>query len=46
MAILRQSIMATFNKIAKMAILVWIGMAINMFNIGVYVKNRKNVDNL
>ena len=28
------------------AILVWVDMAINMFNIGVYAKNRKNVDNL
>ena len=38
--------MANFNKIALMAILVWVDMAINVVNIGVYVKNRKNVDNL
>ena len=41
MAILCQAIMA---KINKMAILVWIYMAINMVNIGVFAKNRKNVD--
>ena len=46
MAILRQAIMAKINKMAIMAILVWIYMAINMVDIGVYAKNRKNVDNL
>ena len=46
MAILRQAIMAKMNKMAIMAILVWINMAINMVNIGVYAKNRKNVDSL
>ena len=46
MAILHQAIMANFNKIAIMAILVWVDMAINMVNIGVYAKNRKNEDNL
>ena len=29
-----------------MAIFVWVDRAINMVNIGVSVKNRKNVDNL
>ena len=46
MTILRQAIMANFNKIVIMAILVWVGMAINMANMGVSAKNRKNVDNL
>ena len=38
--------MPNFNKVAIMAILVRIDMAINMVNIGVYAKNMKNVDNL
>ena len=46
MATLCQAIMANFNKIVIMAILVWVVMAINMVNKGVYVKNRKNVDSL
>ena len=46
MAILCRAIMANINKMAIMAILVWIDMAINMVSIGVYAKNRKNVDNL
>ena len=46
MATLRQAIMANFNKMTIMAILVWVDMAINMVNIGVSAKNRKNVDNL
>ena len=37
--------MANFNKIAIMDILVWVDMAINMVNIGVYARNRKNLDN-
>ena len=41
-----KAIMANFNKMAIMTILVWIDMAINMVSIGVYAKNRKNVDNL
>ena len=44
MATLCQAIMANFNKIVIMAILVWVVMAINMVNKGVYVKNRKNVE--
>ena len=44
MAMLCQAIMANFNKVAIMAILVWVDMA--MVNIGVFSKNRKNVDNL
>ena len=46
MATLYQAIMDNFNKIVIMAILVWVVMAINMVNKGVYVKNRKNVDSL
>ena len=46
MAILHQAIMAKMNKMAIMAVRVWIYMAINMVNIGVYAKNRKNVDKL
>ena len=46
MAILCQAIMANFNKMAIMAILVWVDMAINIVNISVYAKNRKNVNNL
>ena len=46
MTILCQAIMPNFNKVAIMAILVRIDMAINMVNIGVYAKNMKNVDNL
>ena len=46
MAILHQAIMANFNKIAIMAILVWVYMAINMVNIGVYTKSWQNVDSL
>ena len=40
------AIMANFNKMPIMAILAWVDMAINMANIAVYAKNRKNVDNL
>ena len=29
-----------------MAILLWVDMVINMANIGVYAKNKKNVDTL
>ena len=46
MAILCQAIMANFNKIAIMATLVWVDMTINIVNISVYAKNRKNVNNL
>ena len=46
MATLCQPIMAIFNKIAIMVIFVWVDMAINMVNISVYAKNRKNVDYL
>ena len=46
MAISCQAIMANFSKIAIMAVLVWVAMAINMANMGVSAKNRKNVDNL
>ena len=46
MAILCQAIMANFNKMAIMAILVWVDMAINMANMDVAAKIRQNVDNL
>ena len=46
MAILCQAIMANFSKIAIMAILVWVDVAINMVNMGVSAKNRQNVDSL
>ena len=32
--------MAHFNKLATMAVLVWLHMVINVVNIGVYTKNR------
>ena len=46
MAILCQAIMANFNKMAIIAILVWVDMAINMANMDVSAKIRQNVDNL
>ena len=46
MAILCREIMANINKMAIMAILVWVDMAINMANIGVYAKSWQNVDSL
>ena len=46
MTILCHAIMGNFNKMAIMAILVWVDMAVNMANIGVSAKNRKNVDSL
>ena len=46
MTILDQAIMANFNKIAIMAINVRVDMAINMVNIGVYVKSWQNIDSL
>ena len=46
MAILHQAIMANFNQIAIMAIIVRVDMAINMVNIGVYAKSWQNVDSL
>ena len=46
MAILCQAIMANFTKIAIMAILVWVDMAMNMVNMGVSAKNWQNVDSL
>ena len=46
MAILTHTIMAIFNKMVIMAIMACHDMAINMVNISVYAKNRKNVDYL
>ena len=38
--------MANCSKMAILAILVLVDMSIDMVNISVYAKNRKNVDNL
>ena len=38
--------MANFSKIAIMAVLVLVDMAINMVNMGVSAKSRQNVDSL
>ena len=46
MAILCLTIIANFNKIALMAILVWVDLAINMVNMDVSAKNKQNVDSL
>ena len=46
MAILCQAIMANFSKIAIMAVLVWVDMAINMVDMGFFAKNWQNVDSL
>ena len=46
MAILCKAIMANFSKIAIMAVIVWVDMAIIMGNMGVSAKNRQNVDSL
>ena len=46
MAILHQTIMANFNKIAIMAILVWVDVAINIVDMDVSAKNWQNVDSL
>ena len=46
MAILCQAIMANFNKITIMAVLVWVDMAINMVNMGVSANKRHYVDSL
>ena len=46
MAILCQAIMANFIKIAIMAVLVGVDMAINMVNMIVSAKSRQNVDSL
>ena len=41
MTIVYQAIMVNIDK---MAIMAWLYMAMNMANIGVYSKTRKNVD--
>ena len=46
MAILCQVPMTNFNKIAIIAVLVWVYIAMNMVNISVFAKNRKYVANL
>ena len=45
-AILRQANMAKLAKMAKIAAMEWHNMAINMVNLDVYAKIRKNVDHL
>ena len=44
MTIVYQAIMVNIDKMAIMAIMAWLCMAMNMANIGVYLKTRKNVD--
>ena len=44
MTIVYQAIMVNIDKMAIMAIMAWFVMAMNMANIGVYSKSRKNVD--
>ena len=44
MTIVYQAIMVNIDKMAIMAIMAWLYMAMNMANIGVYSKSRKNVD--
>ena len=44
MTIVYQAIMVNIDKMAIMAIMAWLYMAMNMANIGVYSKTRKNVD--
>ena len=39
-----QAIMANMAKMAIMAVMAWLHMAMNMADIGVYAKNRENVD--
>ena len=46
MAILCQAIVANFSKIVIMAVFVWVDLAINMVNMGVFAKNWQNVDSL
>ena len=36
--------MANMDKMAIVAVLAWLYMAMNMADIGVYAKNRENVD--
>ena len=44
MAISGHTIVAIMAFLLKVDIMASVNMAINMFNIGVYAKNRKNVD--
>ena len=44
MTIVYQAIMVNIDKMAIMAIMAWLYMAMNMANIGVYSKTRKNID--
>ena len=39
-----QAIMANMDKMAIMAVMALLHMAMNMAGIGVYAKNRENVD--
>ena len=43
-AITCQAIMANLDKMAIMAVMSWLHMAMNMADIGVYAKNRENID--
>ena len=44
MTIVYQAIMVNIDKMAIMAIMAWLYMAMNMANIGVYAKSRRNVE--
>ena len=44
MAISGHAVVAILAILLKMAIMAWLNMAIHMVNMGVYAKNRKNVD--
>ena len=44
MTIVYQAIMVNIDKMAIMTIISWFYKAMNMVNIGVHAKSRKNVD--
>ena len=44
MAISGHAVVAILAILLQMAIMAWLNMAIHMVNMGVYAKNRKNVD--
>ena len=44
MAISGQAVVAIMAILLKLAIMAWLNMAIHMVNMGVYAKNRLNVD--
>ena len=44
MTIVYQAIMVNIDKMAIMAIMAWLDIAMKSTDTGVYTKNRKNVD--